>query len=460
MEMPNVRKKVSVVGAILVLFSVIVLPVVVSAQATNTTPGGSTTRPPLSLTTSPIPLSVITSPGKTVTADIRVKNNSTRSEVLKIELLKFGANGESGSPQLQERGPKDDYFSWVTFSENSFTAEPGVWKTVKMTIKTPQSAAFGYYLAVLFSRATPDKPTGGASAFEGGVASLVLLDVETPGAKREAKLANFTATRKVYEFLPADLNVRLSNPGNVHVAPTGTIFIKRGNTQVAELDFNPQRGNILPGSKRLFESSWNDGFPKYEEKTEGNTTTRSLKWNFNDLQKLRIGRYTATLVAVYDNGKRDIPVEATVTFWVMPWRILGVTLLVLLLIFGGIFASLRGVWKTIRRPHHDRSKYDDTDQGGNAGGGSPAPVSLPPAVSPQVQPVKDAPPDASINPASNAEADSVAAKPKAPQAGSTPSAGTPNKPPTKSQATPRTAPPVPGIDPESKKPKTAPELKD
>jgi hypothetical protein len=26
---------------------------------------------------------------------------------------------------------------------------------------------------------------------------------------------------------------------------------------------------------------------------------------------------------VYDNGQRDIPMEATVSFWVIPWRLIG-----------------------------------------------------------------------------------------------------------------------------------------
>lgn len=324
----------------------ILLPVAVSAQAT-------TTRPPLSLTTSPIPLNVVTQPGETVTADLRVKNNNTSTEKLKIELLKFGANGETGNPQLREREAKDTYFEWVSFSEDTFTAEPGVWKTIKMTIKTPPSAAFGYYLAVLFSRATPDKPTGGSSAVEGGVASLVLLDVNAPGSKREASVISLTADRKVYEFLPANFKIKLRNNGNVHVAPAGSIFIKRGDKQIALIDFNTQRGNILPASTRAFEATWNDGFPYYDVKTSGTKTTKELKWDFGQIQKLRIGHYTATLVAVYDDGQRDIPIEATVGFWIIPWRILGVLLLILLLVGAGLWMILRSIWKKIRRRPSD-----------------------------------------------------------------------------------------------------------
>lgn len=336
-----VRRLGSWLAVIAIVAGIVAYPVTASAQAT-------TQRPPLSLTTSPLPLTVKTQPGKTITADIRVKNNGTQPEKLKVELLKFHADGSTGQPQLQERGARDTYFDWVSFSETQFTADPNVWKTVKMTIKTPSSAAFGYYLAVLFSRASPNKPTGGQSGVEGGVASLVLLDVDAPGAKREAKIASLTASRKVYEFLPADFTIKLRNDGNVHVAPTGDIFIKHGGAQVGNLQFNTQQGNILPKSSRTFTATWNDGFPSYKVKVDGTKESRHLEWDFGKLQKFRIGKYSATLFAVYDDGKRDVPVEGTVTFWVIPWRILGVALLVLLLAGAGIFMILRGIWKGVR----------------------------------------------------------------------------------------------------------------
>lgn len=336
------KRKVGLGGAIAVLLMSLVMPLAASAQTPPV-------RPPLRLMTSPLPLNVITKPGQPVTADIRVKNNGTQPETLKVELLKFGASGDTGKPQLQERTAQDIYFNWVSFSESNFTAEPNVWKTIKMTINTPKEAAFGYYFAVLFTRSNPDRPTGGASGVEGGVASLVLLNVDAPGARREAKVAEITASQKVYEFLPAKMTIKLRNAGNVHVAPSGTMFIKQGSKQVGQLNFNVERGNILPGTNRVFEMTWDDGFPKYEEKAEGSKTVRILKWNFGDLQKLRFGKYTANLVAVYDDGQRDVPVEATVSFWVIPWRLLGGLLLIILLVGFGIWALLRFIWKNIRR---------------------------------------------------------------------------------------------------------------
>lgn len=320
----------------------VLMPTAVGAQ----TPPA---RAPLNLTTSPLPLNVIAKPGQTVTADIRVKNNGTRPERLKIELLKFGASGDTGRPQIQERDAQDQYFNWVSFSETNFSADPNVWKTVKMTINTPKEAAFGYYYAVLFSRAVPDRPTGGNSAVEGGVASLVLLNVDAPGSRREAKVAEISASQKVYEFLPAKFDIKLRNSGNVHVAPVGTMFIKRGSEQVGSLSFNSAQGNILPDSNRSFEMTWDDGFPKYVTKGSGTDAQQSLEWNLGDMQKLRFGKYTATLVAVYDDGQRDIPVEAEVSFWVVPWRFIGGVLLTVLFIGFGLWAISRLLWKSIKK---------------------------------------------------------------------------------------------------------------
>lgn len=338
-------RRIGLYGGVAAILISVALP---AAAAYAQTAQAPPVRPPLNLMTSPLPLNVITKPGETVTADLRVKNNGTQPEQLKVELLKFGASGDTGRPQLQEKEPTDMYFNWVSFSETNFRAEPNVWKTIKMTIKAPKEAAFGYYFAVLFARANPDRPGAGQSGVEGGVASLVLLNVDAPGARREAKVAELVATQKVYEFLPAKFSIKLRNSGNVHVSPAGSVFIKRGNAQVAAINFNEERGNILPGTNRVFDMNWNDGFPSYKETTEGGKTTRSLEWDFSKIQKLRFGKYTATLVAVYDDGERDVPIEAVVSFWVIPWRILGVLLLILLFIGGGLWGMGRLIWKGIR----------------------------------------------------------------------------------------------------------------
>jgi hypothetical protein len=318
----------------------------------------------LHLTTSPLPINLSTSPGKSVTADLRVKQDGSGPLKLKITLYKFSAFGEEGKPQILDPEPGDDYFSWVSFDKPVFEAAPGVWQTIHMTINVPKTAAFGYYYAPVFSRA--DEPVAGArsNALNGGTAVMVLLDVLNPGAKRVLSLESFSAEHRLVEFLPDRFNVKLHNSGNVHVVPHGTVFILNGKKEVGEFNINAEQGNILPNTNRIYFNDWSDGFPRYELKMvdgklqydKKGKPQQTLKWNLADAAKFRFGRYTAHLIAVYDDGQRDVPLESTITFWVVPWRALLVLLLIVSLVGLGVYFSLRGVWRgaTTRRRRGQR----------------------------------------------------------------------------------------------------------
>jgi hypothetical protein len=137
----------------------------------QTPPSGS-----LRLVTSPLPISLATEPGKSVKTELKIRNGGTQTENLKVGLLKFDAYGDSGSPKLLDRGPGDDFFDWVSFSETRFAIQPNQWKTIAMTINVPKSAAFGYYYAATFSRVDPTTPTSGQpeTALVGSTATLVV----------------------------------------------------------------------------------------------------------------------------------------------------------------------------------------------------------------------------------------------------------------------------------------------
>ncbi len=295
----------------------------------------------LSLTTSPLPVNLVVAPGNTASTDLRIKNSGVKTELIKIKLMKFEAFGEDGKPKIEDRGPGDDYFDWVRFSESTFTLEPNIWKTIKMNIAVPKSAAFGYYYAVSFERATEgvtskDRQT----TLQGAPATLVLLEARVPGAKRQLDVVEFSTDHKLYEFLPTTFRIKLRNKGNVHVAPSGSIFISKNKSKSDGIvSINQERGNILPASNRQFSAKWADGTPVYQFKeSNGEVVLDSrgksksvLNWDGLSLNKLRFGHYTATLTMAYNDGTRDVPVEAEVGFWVIPWRIIfGVILLIVI----------------------------------------------------------------------------------------------------------------------------------
>jgi hypothetical protein len=311
----------------------------------------------LRLITSPLPINLSVEPGSSAVAELKVKNDGSQEEKLKVSLMKFDAYGESGSPRLMDPEPADDFIKWVSFSEPSFSLGTNEWKTIKATFNVPKSASFGYYYAIVFSRAN-DQGTSGSNetALVGGTAILVLLDAKVPDAKRQVEMKEFSTNRSFYEFLPAIFSVKLENTGNVHVAPHGNIFITQGNKTVDTIEVNTEQGNILPDSGRVFTPVWENGFPVYHEKIEdgkvvhdeqGNVL-KELTWDWKDASKFRFGKYTAKLVMVYDDGARDVSLEAEVSFWVMPWRVIGASVVILLFAFIGFKNTFLGFFRKVR----------------------------------------------------------------------------------------------------------------
>ena len=315
-------------------------------------PGKTLAADGLSLITSPLPLNLVATPGSTVSAQLKVKNGGSSEENLQVGLMKFSAYGDEGKPRLLDREKNDNYFDWVKFSEDSFKLAPNEWKTITMEISVPEDAAYGYYYAVTFGRKNEEKADGPRSTtIVGASASLVLLEVRVPNAIRDVEVMDFSLAKNVYEFLPVTFNVKVKNKGNIHVAPRGNIFISQGGKKdVAVLEVNEFSGNVLPETNRSFEVNWSDGFPYFDNKLKDDKSielnskgepVKELKWDFSQLKKLRIGKYTATMLLVYDDGNRDVPIEGRVSFWVMPWRILGVGVTIFLLTIVGLIVVFR-----------------------------------------------------------------------------------------------------------------------
>jgi hypothetical protein len=285
-------------------------------------------------------------PGKTITSTIKIRNQGLTTEHVKVSLMKFNAHDQDGTPGLADFLPTDDFAKWVTFDHTKFDAQPNTWADTKVTISPPANAAFGYYYAVIFAR-DGAAPTQKRSAnLLASVASLILLDVKAPGAVRKTSIAEFSTPKKVQEFLPLNFQVRMHNTGNVHVAPRGNIVIMKGKKTVGLIEVNYGQGYILPNSSRRFVANWQDGTPRYVKDTKNGKIVldkqghdkQKISWDKFSLSKLRFGHYTARLIMIYNNGTADTQEQASVGFWVIPWRIIGVSLVALLFVGAGAWA--------------------------------------------------------------------------------------------------------------------------
>jgi len=300
------------------------------------------TQPALNLTVFPATIDLTAQPGSTVTQKIRVRNNASSPIDFALATSKLSTDAKGNVVPVDTH---DSYLSWISYSPGSFTARPNEWTDIIVTIKIPSTAAFGYYAAI---RITPTnasiKNKTNGSMLIGQALVPLLLDVKKAGTIANIQLVSFAPTQSLYEYLPATLNITFVNKGNIHIRPQGNVFVNVGgsNNDTAVLDFNTSNGAMLPGEKRTYTATWDDGFLVKEpiiqdtmplRDKNGNLKTQ-LVVHWDRLPAFRIGQYTAHLLAVYDNGTRDVPIEATVTFWVFPWKmILGSLLGIVILIF-------------------------------------------------------------------------------------------------------------------------------
>lgn len=290
---------------------------------------------------SPNVINLVTKPKETVSTEIKIRNNNNFIEYLDVNLAKFEAATGGRTPTILDFLPEDDYQSWVSFSQEQFSLTANESKTIKVTVSPPADAALGYYYAVIFNRLKEKEAEGQQAVIAGAPAALVLLEVETPNTVRELQLIDFKTDKKFYEYLPVEFKATVKNSGNIHIAPWGDIFIDQGRKkEIAIIRINDTRSNILPASERDYETSWEDGFivrvPKKDNGVlatdKNNQPVWEVKWDLDKANKFRVGKYTAHLLMVYDDGQRDIPMEAVASFWVVPWTLIGILIGLILFI--------------------------------------------------------------------------------------------------------------------------------
>lgn len=313
------------------------------------------------LEVSPSPLIESIKPGQNTTVELHIRNRNTITEQLKIELKKFRVKNEKGEVQLSEESPTD-VAGWVKPQQPNFNIKSGELYTEKISVDTPNSAGFSYYFAIVVSRQNPIKQPSNKTTVEGKVAVLTLFAVDKPGAKRQFEIEQFSANHRVYEYLPANLTLRVKNTGNTIVQPTGNIFIQRSSNSpkpITALDVNEKGSYILPGTTRDLSTSWEDGFPVFVAKKDAANTDAALhlEWSWGKANHFRIGKYTARLVAIYNDGQRDVPIQAEVSFWVIPWKLILIILFILAVIIIGFATLTRGAFRVARHTRgHKKSR--------------------------------------------------------------------------------------------------------
>lgn len=290
-----------------------------------------TTEDGLSLTISPYLFDLRSQPGSIVKDKLRVYNNLTEEVALKPIIRPLKPQGEQGAA-VPEEGTEQDapYLKWITFENESVTARPREWVDIPFEIEVPEEAAYGYYYAISLvpENLTNQQIEGAQTNLQGQITAFVLMNVEREGAISQLNLLSFNPIQTIFEYQPVKIETRVENVGNIHIRPKGNIFIRRPgtSTDLAILEINETNGNVLPDTRRIFESFWDDGFAVRDPKTG------EIKLNWEKLTKFRLGQYEARLALVYFDGSKDVLIEDTKTFWIIPYTAIAVIIISIIVI--------------------------------------------------------------------------------------------------------------------------------
>lgn len=274
--------------------------------------------------------------GKTQTGTFYLSNlNKTLPAKVELSVVDFTAKDETGTPslQLREDAPQTPW-SLKPFIKAPDTVElnPGESKNVPFTIKIPEGQGAGsYYSAIKYDPVVGDDSS--STVISGAPTQLVFVTV--PGKATELlSLDKFGAyslkdnddigSYKSFfvSSQPKYLAYTVKNSGNVAENPGGSILIKNlfGKTVKTIGDINPKKNLALIDQTRRFDICITPGEKEPEE-----GASRSTKIITCENPGLLPGIYKAQLSAFYGiNGSSTQEINATATFWYMPWWFIGV----------------------------------------------------------------------------------------------------------------------------------------
>ncbi len=297
----------------------------------------------LGLTVSPFMIEETRQAGQSFTRTITLTNTSNEKHIFYSFLQDFTVKDESGEVRLLPAGSDDFSLNhWLDIPLEKIELLSGQSQKITVNFDIPERAApGGYYAAVIFSSELPqfedDQPAGSIMvglAHQVGV--LIFLNL-SKGAIEEADLIQFSTDKSHYQT-PFQVNfmTRIKNQGNVHLKPGGLIRIKNiFGREVAVLPFNPEGYIILPKTIRRFEQLWEGSlaFGKYEA---------SVFFNFG--------------TPVEQGGPGIQALSGQTSFWIMPWKIIIISLLIFFGLAVFVWLLIKRYQKACQKIYHSTEK--------------------------------------------------------------------------------------------------------
>ncbi len=244
------------------------------------------------------------SPGESEAGAVKIVNNSDEAVSFTVSLQDFIVEDTQGTPKILPPNTlprKYSAASWMSIDPNRFVLSPHEKQELNYFISVPKNGRpGGHYAAIIYN---PDvgEATGVGTGVDTKVGTLVYIGVK--GLINESGAVTKFLAPTLQEWGPVKILTQITNNGDLHIRPQGSIslFDMLGQrVQVQDLS----EKNIFPGG-----------------------VARDYQNSFGG--KLMIGRYKASLLASYGRSN-NLPLTATAYFWVLPWKLFLLLVLVII----------------------------------------------------------------------------------------------------------------------------------
>lgn len=262
-------------------------------------------------------------PGTVYSGEFTVANNTDSEITLRVE--KFDVSQEqNGATSLKERGdPNFSLSPWISVCCKDFVLKPGEKRKVTYKIAVPvDPLPGGKYGAIVLVAAGQNTKNRGVSLRE-GIAHVIIGRVAGK-TDLTSQIESISVIPKVnfrWPWQKTSFSLKVINNGNLHERIKGNIFIYRGvpTRTKAVISVNPSNTLVLPKSSRVY---------TYQLPSDPiislNKQGLKLSW-----RGFYLGKYHALVRVKHHVNNRVVTFEKDVSFWILPWWIIFIILVLL-----------------------------------------------------------------------------------------------------------------------------------
>jgi hypothetical protein len=295
----------------------------------NTAPAALAQETQRTYTITPPTITQKLNPGQNAEGVLKVYNNTDQSLTFTTSIKDFIVEDTLGTPQFLPNNTLSNKYSaasWIGVTPSTFTIAPHQRQELNYYIHAPANARpGGHYAAVTYSPSVNLRVSGTGASVNTEAGSLFYIEINGPITEKSF-VSKFFAN-PFQEYGPVNILTQIKNLGDLHITPQGSIT-------VTGLLFNQTQNlanhNIFPEAARDYQNTFG--------------------------QTWMIGRYKAVFLASYGRDN-NLPLMATVYFWVFPWRL---AVVIVLAIIALVLATLYLRRRKTSHEQPDEAKVSET----------------------------------------------------------------------------------------------------